>query len=122
MQADKFVVVETPVVGRKRRAKRGLKYSSRRVLLRSRMVKTQGRTKGVDLGETPRALTYPSETRLQELAECSSDSRELVDGENQKYSQLIEKELVNSPSTSLIESEMAVESNQSMERAKSVSI
>lgn len=86
------------------------------------MVKTQGRTKGVDLGETPRALTYPSETRLQELAECSSDSRELVDSENQKYSQLIEKELVNSPSTSLIESEMAVESNQSMERAKSVSI
>lgn len=122
MQADDFVVQGTPIVSRKRRGKRGLKYSSRGVLLRSRMVRTQARTKGADLGETSRTLTCQSGTQVQDLVECSSDSGAPVEDQPQTLSQLIEEDLVNSPSTSLFESEVAFESNQSMERSKSVSI
>lgn len=87
------------------------------------MVRTQARSKGVDLEEIPRTLMYPlTETRVQELADCSFNSRVLVEGQPQTFSQLIEEVLVNNLSTSLFESEMALESNQSMKRSKSVSI
>lgn len=60
MQEESFRDVVTPNSTRKRRRRRGLRYSSRRELLRSRMVRKQARSAGVDLQGTVRTLSYPA--------------------------------------------------------------
>ena len=69
MQKESSKDVVTPKTTRKRR-RRGLQFSSRRVLLRARMKRKQARSKGVDLEGTVRTLNFSAavETVLENNA------------------------------------------------------
>lgn len=62
MQESSVVEAVTSKCERKRRRRKGLEYSLRRALLRSRMVKKQARSIGANLEGTVRTLTYITST------------------------------------------------------------
>lgn len=73
MQEDPGLEEVTPVSTRTRRRRGGLRFSSRRELLRARMVRKQARTLGLDLQGTVRTLSYPRSTSASREDGCRED-------------------------------------------------
>jgi len=91
MLAENEQVRVTHRVLRKRRAKRGLRYSSSRVLQRARMVRAKARSKCIDLGETSRSLQYSPRDKASGRGSRVSDYSVMEKGITHSVAEVVEE-------------------------------